>query len=168
MVSIMKKGKVCYLYLPLKLQEITTNIRQGLSLQNPATGKHVEIDIFIPELNLCFEFQVCEEEKNKKKPLIFTQNLINFSFPFHSISPLCIVLLYLFMCLQDTYHYMTMWYSQRSATSMRDLDNILLSFFSFFSFLIFFKLQAKSYPQRRDDISACSVLVGWCIGKVLC
>jgi hypothetical protein len=33
--------------------------RKEASLINPATGGYLEVDLWIPELNLYFEFQVC-------------------------------------------------------------------------------------------------------------
>ena len=39
-------------------RDIITNSRGNSSLRSVATGRYVELDIWVPELHLCFEFQV--------------------------------------------------------------------------------------------------------------
>jgi len=38
--------------------EIKTNVRKESTLVNPYTGNAMELDIYLPSLNLAFEFQV--------------------------------------------------------------------------------------------------------------
>ena len=42
----------------LTLKDIKTNSRRGSSLVNPITSKFLEIDVWVPDRNICFEFQV--------------------------------------------------------------------------------------------------------------
>lgn len=39
-------------------EELKTNVRREGGLRNPSTGEYLELDIFIPALNIAFEFQV--------------------------------------------------------------------------------------------------------------
>lgn len=40
------------------ISEILTDQRKETHIKNPHTGKYLEIDVWIPRLDLCFEFQV--------------------------------------------------------------------------------------------------------------
>ena len=42
----------------LTLTEIHANVRKGTDIRNETSGNLLEIDVWIPSLNLCFEFQV--------------------------------------------------------------------------------------------------------------
>ncbi len=53
----------CYIYfifliLNFKYIEIFKNARKQGGIKSPITGAFLEMDIWIPNLNLCFEFQV--------------------------------------------------------------------------------------------------------------
>jgi len=37
---------------------MNANVRQGAGLMNPETGSWLELDIYLPSLNLAFEYQV--------------------------------------------------------------------------------------------------------------
>ncbi len=51
---------VCYLFLFfICTKEIYQNVRKGGNIKNPNTGSLLEMDIWIPDFNLCLEFQVC-------------------------------------------------------------------------------------------------------------
>ncbi len=39
--------------------EIKVNSRKYSSIKDPTTGRYLELDVWVPEFNLCFEFQVC-------------------------------------------------------------------------------------------------------------
>jgi len=39
--------------------ELKTNVRKEADLVDPLTGELLELDIYLPTLNLAFEYQVC-------------------------------------------------------------------------------------------------------------
>jgi hypothetical protein len=45
---------------------LQVNARQDSTLKNPKTGQSLEVDIWISDLNLCFEFQVKKEKRGKR------------------------------------------------------------------------------------------------------
>ena len=55
------------IFLAFIIEDIITNARKGADLQNAQTGKYLEIDFEIPELSLCFEYQVCKNEREERE-----------------------------------------------------------------------------------------------------
>ncbi len=47
-----------FIFVKLKFSEIYENARKQGGVKYPITGSFLEMDIWIPNLNLCFEFQV--------------------------------------------------------------------------------------------------------------
>jgi hypothetical protein len=41
--------------------------RKETHIKSPFTGKHLEIDVWIPNLQLCFEFQVGERGQGEEE-----------------------------------------------------------------------------------------------------
>lgn len=39
-------------------RNIITNVRKDALVKNPVTGNYFEIDVWVPDFQLCFEFQV--------------------------------------------------------------------------------------------------------------
>ena len=39
--------------------DIVTNVRKEADIINPSSGLFLELDVWIPSLKICFEFQVC-------------------------------------------------------------------------------------------------------------
>lgn len=78
------------------------NARKKANIKNPHTGTYLELDIWMPELKLAFEFQV---------------------------SPLFLVfLVQLNSFVKDTYHYVTNWRNQIPLDEVRRKDDILFIF----------------------------------------
>ncbi len=49
----------CTFYGFFFVKEIYQNVRKEGSIKNPTTGYFLEMDIWIPDFNICLEFQVC-------------------------------------------------------------------------------------------------------------
>ena len=111
------------LYL-LILKDILVNSRKDAQIRDPSTGFYMELDFYIPSKKISFEFQVC---------------YLLSSFP-RSFLPSCLFILFLPLFLQDSYHYATSWYVNKTIDAVRQRDSIPLIpfhlFFSFYSLLV--------------------------------
>ena len=48
---------------------ISINARKLSQLKDPITGRFLELDLWIPNYNLSFEFQVCNEEEEERESI---------------------------------------------------------------------------------------------------
>lgn len=91
------------------MEEKSVNSRKQSQIKNADTKQYHELDIWIPEVQLCFEFQVwC---------LKFTS--------------------FKLIYLQDPYHYVTTWYSHNSIDNIKTGDCIFTN--SYFILKSYFK-----------------------------
>jgi hypothetical protein len=64
----------CFFASPIIIFEyylyILTDKRKETHIKSPFTGKHLEIDVWIPNLQLCFEFQVGEGGGRERRGVI--------------------------------------------------------------------------------------------------
>lgn len=77
--------------------ETYVDSKRQLKIKYPFSGKHLELDVWIPKKNIGFEFQVC----------------IYYRY--------CNVLMY---TTQDLYHYITTWYAQHTLDHIQQKDYI--------------------------------------------
>lgn len=72
-------------------------------------GSPLEVDFQLPDLHLCFEFQV------------FSKTII---FQYYNLLLLYTWYYCVYLYLQDAYHYTTVWYSHRTQQSIQQRDYI--------------------------------------------
>lgn len=91
----------------ITIPEILVNSRKKQRLKYPTTNSYLELDIWIPNLRLCFEFQVC-----------FGSLWISSTQLFRCCN------IFIVIIIQDSYHYVTTWYKQNSLEKIQQKDSI--------------------------------------------
>lgn len=100
----------------------------------PDSSYYLELDVWFPKYNICFEFQVSHSHFFKIKSQI----------------------------LQDEYHYKTTWYHQNSTSEVQLKDSIQrIGCLVFFFFLIMIRYKTITGAKTRNLYDCNSVLVGW-------
>ena len=164
--------------------KIYQNVQKDINIKYPESGKSMEFDFWIPQYNLCFEFQVFTFYLFY---LLYFSILSLSSFLFLS----WFILSYFYLIeevkvmnfLQDSYHYISTWYYQNTQSYIHNKDSISLlpslpsllispslpPSLPFFSCSHFERIryQKSDCQSSWDELDCYSLLVEWSRTKVL-